>query len=66
MFLNLFIMEEPFQAYKAWKAGYTLYAPNKVVFYHLWEGGYRPIFEHDANKVFKPKAKEMKQFSFYA
>ena len=33
-FENVFSWEEPYQAYLAFKAGYTLYAPNEVIMWH--------------------------------
>ena len=46
-------------AYKAWKAGYTLYAPNKNVIWHLWDRTYRPKFYDDARKFSEEKQKEL-------
>ena len=34
-FDNIYQWEEPFLSYLAWKAGYTLYAPNQNIVYHL-------------------------------
>ena len=34
----------------AWKAGYTLYAPNKIYLWHKWGRVDRPLFGNDANE----------------
>ena len=44
---NVFSWEEPYQAYLAWKAGYTIYAPNEVVMWHQWVRDYKPSYEVD-------------------
>ena len=41
-FDNIFNWEEPYQTYLAWKAGYTLYAPNQLILWHQWDRTYRP------------------------
>ena len=46
-FNNVFIWEEPYQGYLAWKAGYTLYAPMRQDIWHLWDRSYRPIFGNE-------------------
>ena len=32
--IGIFKWEEPYQAYLAWKAGYTLYSPNEQIVWH--------------------------------
>ena len=44
---NVFNWEEPLQTYLAWKAGYTLYAPNETFIWHQWDRTYRPAFGDD-------------------
>ena len=44
---QLYIGEEPYQRYKAWKAGYTMYTPSKFIIWHLWDRSYRHEFEED-------------------
>ena len=49
---SVFNWEEPYQAYLAWKAGYTLYAPNELIFWHSWTRSYRPSYAGDKSKMF--------------
>ena len=45
----VFYWEETYQAYLAWKAGYTIYAPNDVIVWHRFDSTYRPVFLQDMN-----------------
>ena len=45
--VSVFNWEEPYAAYLAWKAGYTLYAPNEQIFWHNWDRTYRPDYAGD-------------------
>ena len=53
---NIFLWEEPYQTYLAWKAGYKLYAPNEVACWHLWDRTYRPLYGIDDEKIKKTNA----------
>ena len=46
-YVNIFNWEEPYQTYLAWKAGYSMYAPNERVIWHQWDRTYRPAFGKD-------------------
>ena len=43
----------------AWKAGYTLYAPNKQVIWHLWDRSYRHKFYEDVRTFSEEKKKDL-------
>ena len=50
---NIFIWEEPFQTYRAWKAGYKFYAPNEPAVWHMWNRTYRPKYGIDEEALLK-------------
>ena len=56
---NIFTHEEPYQTYRAWKAGYTLYNPIESVVWHLWDRSYRHKFYEDSRKFSKEKMKRL-------
>ena len=56
---NVFLWEEPYQIYKTWKAGYTMYIPNGQDIFHNWDRTYRPSFKTDARDFSKAKQKKL-------
>lgn len=57
----LFFGEEMFMAFQFFNKGYTLYAPNQVLVYHLWNRDYRPtIFSDSKAETSVPIDKELK------
>ena len=46
---NVYLGEEHYQRYKAWKAGYTMYTPSKFFIWHLWDKDFRHRFEIDVS-----------------
>ena len=56
---NIFVHEEPYMTYRAWKAGYTLYAPNEQVIWHLWDRSYRHKFYEDVRTFSDEKKKKL-------
>ena len=45
--VNVFHWEEPYSAYLAWKAGYTVYTPNVEILWHYFKRESRQTFEED-------------------
>ena len=58
-FDNIFVWEEPYQTYLAWKAGYKLYAMNDLLMWHQWEKSGRPNFGKDAQTFSMKKQKKL-------
>ena len=57
-FDNIFIWEEPYQTYLAWKAGYKFYAPNRPAIWHMWDRTYRPKYGIDEEALRKKEGKD--------
>lgn len=55
---NIFIWEEPYQTYLAWKAGYKFYAPNRPAIWHMWDRTYRPKYGIDEEGLRKKEGKD--------